>query len=88
FLADYPIQFRSNFLGKLSKRGGQLRQMLLKMIAVKHKNFRTARVSDRKSINLAKAGEFISYLGDMTGLPLTSYFLSDSDVKKLLRHRF
>ena len=52
------------------------------------KNFRTARVSDRKSINLAKAGEFISYLGDMTGLPLTSYFLSDSDVKKMLRHRF
>lgn len=52
------------------------------------KNFRTARVSDRKSINLAKAGEFISNLRDMTGLPLTSYFLSDSDIKKMLRHRF
>ena len=52
------------------------------------KEFRTARVSDHKSINLAKADRFITGLRDMSGLPLTSYFLSDSDIKKILRHRF
>ena len=52
------------------------------------KDFRTARVSDHRSINLIKAGSFISGLRDLSGLPLTSYFLSDSDIKKMLRHRF
>ena len=52
------------------------------------KEFRTARVSDHKSINLAKADRFITGLRDLSGLPLTSYFLSDSDIKKILRHRF
>lgn len=52
------------------------------------KTFRTAKISERKSINLAKAGNFISALRDKTNLPLTTYFLTDSDIKKMLSHRF
>lgn len=52
------------------------------------KQFRVVRISDYKYVNLSRSSDFTSELSRMTGLPLTSYNLSPSDVKKVLNHRF
>lgn len=51
-------------------------------------DFRVAKVSDRKYINLTRNTPFIKGLSSLTGLPLTSYFLGNEDINKLLSHRF
>ena len=51
-------------------------------------DFRVAKISDRKYINLAKNSSFISEFTKLTRLPITSYFLSNSQIKKMLSHRF
>ena len=51
-------------------------------------DFRVAKVSDRKYINLTRASSFIKDLTSLTGLPLTSYFLGNEDINKMLSHRF
>ena len=44
-------------------------------------DFRVAKISDRKYINLAKKNSFIKEFASLTTLPLTSYFLSDGEIK-------
>ena len=51
-------------------------------------DFRVAKISDRKYINLARSSPFIKELATKTSLPLTSYFLGNEDIKKMLSHRF
>ena len=51
-------------------------------------DFRVAQVSERKYINLTRKSSFISELTTLTGLPLTSYFLGNEDINKVLSHRF
>lgn len=51
-------------------------------------DFRVAKISDRKYINLTRCSTFIKELSTFTDLPLTSYFLSDGEIKKMLSHRF
>ncbi len=51
-------------------------------------DFRIAKISDRKYINLTRATAFIKEFASLVGLPLTSYFLSDGEIKKMLSHRF
>lgn len=51
-------------------------------------DFRVAKVSERKYINLARSSSFIKELSAKTGLPLTSYFLGNEDINKMLSHRF
>ncbi len=52
------------------------------------RDFRVAKISDRKYINLSRNSSFIKDLTDRTGLPLTSYFVGNTDIKKVLNHRF
>jgi transposase len=52
------------------------------------RDFRVAKISDRKYINLSRSSPFIRDLAARTGLPLTSYFLGNEDIKKVLSHRF
>lgn len=52
------------------------------------RDFRIAKISDRKYMNLARNSNFIKNLTRKTGLPLTSYFLSKGQIKKMLSHRF
>lgn len=52
------------------------------------KQFKAARVSERKYINLTRNSTFIKEFSDITKLPLTSYFLSEAQIKKMLSHRF
>ena len=52
------------------------------------RDFRVAKISDRKYMNLARNCIFIKDLTKKTGLPLTSYFLSNEQIKKMLSHRF
>ena len=52
------------------------------------RGFKVARISDRKYINLTRNGAFIKDLASKTGLPLTSYFLGNTDINKMLSHRF
>ena len=51
-------------------------------------DFRVAKVSERKYINLSRSTSFIKDLSLKTGLPLTSYFLGTTDINKMLSHRF
>ena len=51
-------------------------------------DFRVAKVSERKYINLTRNSSFIKELSTKTGLPLTSYFLGNEDINKMLSHRF
>lgn len=52
------------------------------------KEFKAAKISDQKYINLTKSSAFIKEFSKITGLPLTSYFLTESQIKKMLSHRF
>lgn len=52
------------------------------------KNFKAARLSERKYINLTRDFPFIRNFAKLTDLPLTSYFLTDGQIKKMLNHRF
>lgn len=52
------------------------------------RDFRVAQISDRKYINLAKSTAFIKEFSALTGLPLTSYFLNEGEIKNMLSHRF
>lgn len=52
------------------------------------KEFRAAQISERKFINLTRNSSFIKEFASITKLPLTSYFLSESQIKKMLSHRF
>lgn len=51
-------------------------------------DFRAAKISDRKYINLSRGTAFIKEFAARCNLPLTSYFLSDGEIKKMLSHRF
>ena len=51
-------------------------------------DFRVAKISDRKYINLSRGTTFIKEFSTICNLPLTSYFLSDGEIKKMLSHRF
>lgn len=51
-------------------------------------DFRVAKISERKYINLARSSSFIKELSAKTSLPLTSYFLGNEDINKMLSHRF
>ena len=51
-------------------------------------DFRVAKISDRKYINLTRSSSFIKDLTAQTDLPLTSYFLGNEDINKMLSHRF
>ena len=52
------------------------------------RDFRVAKISDRKYINLTRSSTFIKDLASETSLPLTSYFLGNQDINKVLNHRF
>ena len=51
-------------------------------------DFRVARISDRRYINLSRGTTFIKEFSTICNLPLTSYFLSEGEIKKMLSHRF
>ena len=52
------------------------------------RDFKVAKVSDRKYINLTRNSSFIRDFSAQTNLPLTSYFLGSEDINKMLSHRF
>ncbi|MCC8074129.1 MAG: IS1634 family transposase [Clostridiales bacterium] len=52
------------------------------------KNFKAAQLSERKYINLSRDFSFIRSFAKLTDLPLTSYFLTVGQIKKMLNHRF
>ena len=52
------------------------------------RDFRVVKVSDRKYINLTRSSSFIKALASETGLPLTSYFLGNDGINRMLNHRF
>lgn len=52
------------------------------------RDFRVAQISERKYINLTRKSTFIKDLSTSENLPLTSYFLGNEDINKMLSHRF
>lgn len=52
------------------------------------RDFRVAKISERKYINLSRGTAFIKNFATLCNLPLMSYFLSDGEIKKMLSHRF
>lgn len=51
-------------------------------------DFRVAKISNRKYINLSRGTTFIKEFSALCNLPLTSYFLNEGEIKKMLSHRF
>lgn len=51
-------------------------------------DFRVAKISERKYINLSRGTTFIKEFAALCSLPLTSYFLNEGEIKKMLSHRF
>ena len=51
-------------------------------------DFRVAKISERKYINLSRGTAFIKEFAALCNLPLTSYFLNEGEIKKMLSHRF
>lgn len=51
-------------------------------------DYRVAKISDRKYINLSRGTTFIKEFSTLCNLPLTSYFLNEGEIKKMLSHRF
>lgn len=51
-------------------------------------DFRVIQVSDHKYINMVENHDFIRVLSEQMGLPLTSYFLTTSEIKKILNYQF
>ena len=52
------------------------------------RDFKVARISERRYINLSRGTAFIKNFASLCNLPLMSYFLSDGEIKKMLNHRF
>lgn len=52
------------------------------------REFRIVKISDNIAINMTRSSDFISFLARLTRLPLTSYYLSKSDIEKMLNHSF
>ena len=52
------------------------------------RDFKVAKISDYRYINLTRSSEFIKKLAMNTKLPLTLYFLTNEDITKMLSHRF
>lgn len=52
------------------------------------KQFKVVKISETKYINLMKNSSFIKEFSAFTNLPVTSYFLSNSQIKNMLSHRF
>ena len=52
------------------------------------RDFRVAKISERKYINLSRGTVFIKNFASLCNLPLMSYFFSDGEIKKMLSHRF
>jgi len=44
--------------------------------------------SDSYFVNTSKFNDFIDFLASFTNLPLTNYFISDSNVKSILNYEF
>jgi transposase len=52
------------------------------------KKFRVVEISPQKYINLTPASAFVKALAIELSLPLTNYFLNNSQIKKVLVHKF
>ena len=52
------------------------------------RDFRVAKISERKYINLSRGTAFIKNFASLCNLPLMSDFLSEGEIKKMLSHRF
>lgn len=52
------------------------------------RSFKAVKISDRKYINLLRSSDLINRLADKTNLPLKNYYLSLTDIKNVLNHRF
>lgn len=49
------------------------------------KGFRAVQASERKHINITRNTKFIKEFADFTSLPLASFYLSDSQVKRIMK---
>jgi len=52
------------------------------------KKFRVVEISPNKFINLTPSSDFVKSLAQTSSLPLTNYFLSSGQLKKVLAHNF
>ena len=52
------------------------------------REFRAVKLEGDKYVNITTASDFIKSLAADLGLPITNYFLNESQIKKMLKHRF
>lgn len=51
------------------------------------KGYRAVKMTDKKYINISRNSDFIKYLSKALRLPLTSYYLSESQIKMMLTNK-
>jgi hypothetical protein len=52
------------------------------------RDFRVVEIQQNKYINITSSSDFVKSLSDELGLPLTNYYLNDSQLKKVLNFKF
>ena len=52
------------------------------------REFRVVKLEQNKYVNITASSGLIKNLADELGLPLTNYFLSESQIKRVLNHKF
>lgn len=52
------------------------------------REFRAVKLERDKYVNITPGSDFIKSLAAELGLPITNYFLNESQIKKMLKHRF
>ena len=52
------------------------------------REFRVVELGQDKHVNITTSSDFIKSLAAELGLPITNYFLNESQIKKMLKHRF
>lgn len=52
------------------------------------REFRVVELGQDKYVNITASSDFIKSLAAELGLPITNYFLNESQIKKMLKHRF
>lgn len=53
-----------------------------------YRDFKAAKISERKYINLTRNSDLIKELAKRTKLPLTSFFLTEGQIKDIFKHKF
>jgi hypothetical protein len=93
-VADKGLNFAENIINALKNKGGYLFSKSVKRLPETEKlinfirEFRIVKLEHNKYVNITSSSKFIKSLAAELKLPITNYFLNESQVKMMLNHQF